>query len=213
MLSDVDFNDEDALSGAYVLKGWDRLHFKYDEQMIYDISSDLYYYPSVNIKYPYSPGTYLESLGYENELRPGSYYSNAFNGQDYYVFRIDDPAKLAAQLGKVSIGIEGVAEAFIADEDYIETGDINKYDYADPRNFEHLLFFVCSALTADYPPSSVQEEFDDDVVLSCEDIEEAIEKLATDEIPMPVNAAACDAKFAYRKVLPQVTFTSSYESV
>ena len=63
--------------------------------MIYDISSDMYYYPSVNIKYPYSPGSYLASLGYERELRTGSYYSNIFDGTNFYTFEIDDPVEIA----------------------------------------------------------------------------------------------------------------------
>ncbi len=66
MLSDVNFNDYDALADAYVVKGVGKLHFKYDEESVYDITDDMYYYPSVNIKYPYSPGSYLESLGFKD---------------------------------------------------------------------------------------------------------------------------------------------------
>lgn len=95
MLSDVDFNDYDALSDVYVLKDTSRLHFKYDEQSIYGIEDDMYYYPSVNIKYPYSPGSYLESLGFKDQLRTGSYFSNAFDSSNYYVFRLDDPQEIA----------------------------------------------------------------------------------------------------------------------
>lgn len=123
----------------YVLKGPDRLHFKYDEEMIFDISSDLYYYPSINIKYPYTPGTYLQSLGYENELRTGSFFANVFDDGNYYVFRIDNAKDIADKIGNVSIGIQARdMNVLMAFEDYLSSEASDMYDAADPRNFEFL---------------------------------------------------------------------------
>lgn len=214
MLSDVDFNEEDALSDVYVLKSYDRLHFKYNEEMIYDISSDMYYYPSINIKYPYSPGSYLEQLGFKNELRSGSFFSNAFDDTNYYSFRIDDPAEIADLIGNVSIGIEARdLEIITVFEDYISSDALNKYDYLDTRNFEHLQFFNISDDTSYDWKHPVTEILDDSKVLTCDDLEKAIDKLGTDEIPTSLVAVSGDTSTLGMTKIPHITFRATRNTV
>ena len=58
-LADVELSNYNALSDVYILNGIDRLGFKVDEEIYFDISSDLYWYPTLNISYPRTPADYI----------------------------------------------------------------------------------------------------------------------------------------------------------
>lgn len=51
-LNDIELSDYDYLSDVYILQGNKRLSFKYDEELRFDLSNDLYYYPTLNLHYP-----------------------------------------------------------------------------------------------------------------------------------------------------------------
>lgn len=185
-LEDVHLSDYTQLSDVYVLQGTEHLHYKYNEQDIYDISSDMYYYPSVNIKYPYTPGTYLESLGFEKGLRTGSYFEKMFDNTNYYTFRIDKPKEVANKIGNVSILIQGKdLEVALAYEDYVISGAEAKYDYSDKRNFEYLQFVSDNQCSSYY-------EVEDSFLDECNDIEDAINMIA-DSQELPISAFGADA--------------------
>lgn len=207
-LSSIDFNDQNALSDTYIVQSYDKLNFKYDEQMIYDITSDMYYYPSVNVKYPYTPGTYLQDSGYVQQF-DGSMLDDVFDESNYYVFRIDDPTSMANKIGNVSIGIEArEAEVWMAFEDYISEEADTYYDYEDPRNLKYLQFIADEAGYNELTSIDI----DEDEVAQCDDIQSAIELVHT----AGIETAFPNEQLNYvgkQSRVPQVTFKANSRSV
>ena len=96
------------------------------------------------------------------------------------MFRIDDPTDIANRIGRVSIAVEAKdTETALAFEDYVSSGDINKYDDSDIRNFEHLQFVTAEGKSM---PASIELSPDEEArVLECADIEEGMAELNAEE--------------------------------
>lgn len=62
-LKDIELSDYSYLSDIYALSGYQGLGFKYDEELRFAVSSDLYYYPTMNLSYPKQAADYLASNG------------------------------------------------------------------------------------------------------------------------------------------------------
>lgn len=60
-LDSVQLSDYDALSDVYVYRGNKMLSFKNDEEYRFPTSSDMYYYPTLNLSYPKKPAQRVES--------------------------------------------------------------------------------------------------------------------------------------------------------
>jgi hypothetical protein len=60
-LRDIELSAYDHLSDIYVLSGYKNLGFKYDEELRFATSSDLYYYPTMNLSYPKQAADYVQS--------------------------------------------------------------------------------------------------------------------------------------------------------
>ena len=58
-LKDLELSDYNYLSDIYVLSGYKGLGFKYDEELRFAVSSDLYYYPTMNLSYPKQAADYV----------------------------------------------------------------------------------------------------------------------------------------------------------
>jgi len=58
-LKEIELSDYRFLSDIYVLSGYEALGFKYDEELRFALSSDLYYYPTMNLSYPKQAADYV----------------------------------------------------------------------------------------------------------------------------------------------------------
>jgi hypothetical protein len=123
-LKEIELSDYRFLSDIYVLSGYEALGFKYDEELRFALSSDLYYYPTMNLSYPKQAADYVSygkmvSKGTSGEL---SVLKKLFDVTNLFVVDLDDPKRIADKIGNVAIPaiINNVDDAR-AFEDWLET--------------------------------------------------------------------------------------------
>lgn len=118
-----------------------------DESLRADIDNELYYYPTLNIKYPKNPGNYIRpgrpynvlDLDSDSRFQDLGLMDRIFDGNNMYVFRLDGGMEIANNIGHVDIPVMfNDEECCLAYEDYYDGGDdgvvnCNRYDVVDPR--------------------------------------------------------------------------------
>lgn len=162
-LEDIELSDYSYLSDVYVLSGYKGLGFKYDEELRFAVSSDLYYYPTMNLSYPKQAADYVKDGKLISDSSSGilSVLKSIYDGTNLFVVDLDDPIKIADKLGRVAVpvivnDIDDVrayedwldTSSFISTyiEDGIETScsvDLKFseiYDSNDPRAFQWLRY-------------------------------------------------------------------------
>ena len=104
-LKDIELSDYDYLSDVYVLAGYKGLGFKYDEELRFDVSSDLYYYPTMNLKYPKSAANAVDSTSNHSSEGDLSVLEDIFGENNLFVIDLEDPNAIADKIGKVAIPV------------------------------------------------------------------------------------------------------------
>ena len=158
-LADVELSNYNALSDVYILNGIDRLGFKVDEEIYFDISSDLYWYPTLNISYPRTPADYIatNSTFQNNDATDLNILSGIYNDYNMFIVDVDDPNKLVENIGQVDIPvIYDDTDDIRVFEDFLSTDEngipnYSKYDNGDSR----ILEFVHT--TSDNMPKTYNE--------------------------------------------------------
>ena len=123
-LKEIELSDYRFLSDIYVLSGYEALGFKYDEELRFAVSSDLYYYPTMNLSYPKQAADYVQygkmiAKSTSGEL---SILKSLFDESNLFIVDLDDPKRISDKIGNVAIPvmINNVDDAR-AFEDWLET--------------------------------------------------------------------------------------------
>lgn len=176
-LEDINLEDYDFLSDVYVLKDYDKLQYKMEESFRADIDNELYYYPTLNIKYPKIPGNYIkpgkmfnvQELDTEEGFQDLDVMDGLFTNKNIYVFKLDSGDEVAKNIGHVDVPITiRETESYRVFEDYYDdSGDGESYseiyDIADPRTF-HFVKFTENGLK-----EGTTVEVDDDYIRDIDD--------------------------------------------
>lgn len=105
-LKDIQLENYDYLSDIYIFQGYEGLGFKYDEELKFSISSDLYYYPTMNLAYPKQAGDIVDRGKLTNRNSALlSILTNIYNEKNLFVINLLDPIKIANKIGQVAIPI------------------------------------------------------------------------------------------------------------
>lgn len=105
-LADIELSDYQALSDVYCLRGNKMLGFKYDEELHFAVSSDLYYFPSLNVSYPKSAVDCITRMGItKQEEADLGYLQTLFNKHNLFVVTLDRADDVAKNIGSVDIPI------------------------------------------------------------------------------------------------------------
>jgi len=77
------------------------LGFKYDEELRFYLSSDLYYYPSLNIEYPRTPAQYIiADKAFTTNISNGlSVLEGVFNDYNEFIIECDDSKQIIEKIG------------------------------------------------------------------------------------------------------------------
>jgi len=142
-LADIELSDYNALSDVYILKGNKHLSFKYDEELRFDLSNDLYYYPTLNISYPLRATDFIIHGGAFSlkETDSADILAHVFNEYNMFIIDLDSPESILSSIGEIDIPyIYNDVNDVRAFEDYLSVGDdgelnYTKYDTVDPRAF------------------------------------------------------------------------------
>lgn len=143
-LKDIELSDYSCLSDIYALRGYSGLGFKYDEELRFAVSSDLYYYPTMNLSYPKQAADYLNVNGVIGGSTSGalSVLKSIFNERNLFVLDVDDPKKIADKIGRVAVPVLlNEVEDARAYEDWLSVDEAtglapaDEYDASDPRAF------------------------------------------------------------------------------
>lgn len=147
-LRDVELSDYDEISDVYVLDGNKKLGFKIDEQLRFEVSSDLYYYPTLNLNYPLNIANVVNIDGSFND--PGGYVSymlsNMYDDTNLFILDLDDDKRILEKIGAVDVPVMYVdVDDVRAFEDYLSVDadgrdNFSKYDVEDPRSFQYVHF-------------------------------------------------------------------------
>lgn len=143
-LGDVHLSDYDCLSDVYVLQDYNHLAFKYSSEDIFHISAQNYYFPTLNVKYPYTTG----QLVYEqvNNIDPGTVSdgqskTDIFGNSEVYIIDFAENKTLIDEIGYVDIPrMYKYDDCVIAFEDYLDASEDQRLDYHDARVLRHLKF-------------------------------------------------------------------------
>lgn len=148
-LDSVRLEGYDALSDVYVYRGNKRLSFKNEETYRFPTSSDMYYYPTLNVSYPKVPAQFVESntLFDTGSMADVSAMHGMFDESNIFVVTLEDANYIADRVGQVDIPkTYAETDDIRAYEDYLdydeEAGLYNyeKYDVGDPRLAQYLRF-------------------------------------------------------------------------
>ena len=157
-LKDIELSNYRYLSDVYVLNTFDqfispsnplssyRLSFKYDEELRYFvISDDLYYYPSLNRKYPSKPSDYYNENKFQvNNTENAAKLYDIFDSSNLFVIQLDDDS-VFKNLGQVDIPIfQNSGESIRVYEDF----DITKFSTKDPNFYQYVHMTVESVLVS-----------------------------------------------------------------
>lgn len=165
-LNDIELSDYDYLSDVYILQGNKRLSFKYDEELRFDLSNDLYYYPTLNLHYPTRAVdfiTYSGAFSYTSTDN-AAIMTDIFNSYNLFIIDLDSPQDVLSSIGQVDIPIiYNDVDDIRAYEDYlsvtVDDDEVGKaissvpnylrYDSGDPRAYRYVHFTSIS--TEDEP--------------------------------------------------------------
>ena len=156
-LADIELSDYDYLSDIYILQGNKRLGFKYDEELRFDLSNDLYYYPTLNLHYPTRATDFIAYGGAFSFASAGNAAAMAdmFNCYNLFIIDLDSPQDVLSSIGQVDIPlIYNDVNDIRAYEDYLSTTvdddevgraissvlNCYRYDSGDPRAFRYVHF-------------------------------------------------------------------------
>lgn len=157
-LKDIELSNYRYLSDVYVLNTFDqfispsnplssyRLSFKYDEELRYFvISDDLYYYPSLNRKYPSKPSDYYNENKFQvNNTENAAKIYDIFDSSNLFIIQLDDDS-VFKNLGQVDIPIfQNSGESIRVYEDF----DITKFSTRDPNFYQYVHMTVESVLVS-----------------------------------------------------------------
>lgn len=133
-LKDIELSDYDYLSDVYVLAGYKGLGFKYDEELRFDVSSDLYYYPTMNLKYPKSAANAIDTANNYSSKGDLSVLEDIFGENNLFVMDLEDPNAIADKIGKVAIPVmvNNVEDVRVF-EDWLDYGE---GDLSSIHNYE-----------------------------------------------------------------------------
>lgn len=105
-LADIQLSDYQALSDVYCLRGNKMLGFKYDEELHFAVSSDLYYFPSLNVSYPKTAADCISRMGITKQGEADlGYFQDIFNDHNLFVIALDSADDVAKSIGKVDIPV------------------------------------------------------------------------------------------------------------
>lgn len=144
-LADIELSNYDALSDVYVLNGTNRLGFKVDEEIYFDISSDLYWYPTLNISYPRMAGEYIvmDQSFQRQDSTDLNILGKIYDNYNMFIIDIDNPYEVLQNIGQVDIPlIYNDVDDVRVYEDYLDSDMANgipnyeKYDIGDSRLLE-----------------------------------------------------------------------------
>lgn len=133
-LKDIELSAYDYLSDVYILSGYKGLGFKYDEELRFDVSSDLYYYPTMNLKYPKSAANYVDANSDYSSKGTLSVLDELFGERNLFILNLEDPEQIADKIGKVAVPIiMNDTEDIRVHEDWLDYGE---GDLSDLHNYE-----------------------------------------------------------------------------
>lgn len=143
-LADVELSNYDALSDVYILNGTNRLGFKVDEEIYFDISSDLYWYPTLNISYPRTAADYIahNSTFQNTDATDLNILSGIYNDYNMFIIDVDDPNELVQNIGQVDIPLMfDDSDDIRVFEDFLDIDEqgipnYEKFDNGDSRLLE-----------------------------------------------------------------------------
>ena len=157
-LKDIELSNYRYLSDVYVLNTFDqfisptnplssyRLSFKYDEDLRYFvISDDLYYYPSLNRKYPSKTSDYYNENKFQvNNTENAVKLYDIFDSSNLFIIQLDDDS-VFKNIGQVDIPItQNSGESIRVYEDF----DITKFSTKDPNFYQYVHMTVESVLVS-----------------------------------------------------------------
>ena len=155
-LKDIELSNYRYLSDVYVLNTFNgvpsplnplssyRLSFKYDEELRYFVlSDDLYYYPSLNRKYPAKPGDYYnENKFHVSNTENAAKLYDIFDQTNLFIIQLDDES-IFKNLGIIDIPIErDSGDSIRVYEDF----DPTKFSINDPNFYRYVHMTVESVL-------------------------------------------------------------------
>lgn len=122
-LNSIQLSDYEALSDVYVYRGNKMLSFKNEESYRFPVSSDLYYYPTLNVSYPKKAANYVESntsFAVNGSANTSVMY-DIFDSRNLFVMTLEDTNYIADKIGQVDIPVL-----------YNDVDDVRAYeDYLD----------------------------------------------------------------------------------
>lgn len=213
LLKDIELSNYSYLSDIYALSGYKGLGFKYDEELRFDISSDLYYYPTMNLSYPKQAADYLSRNGLVGGSTSGqlSVLKSIYNRSNLFVLDVDDPVEIADKIGTVAVPVLlNEVDDIRAYEDWLDTetivstyidGGVEKhisvdiphyqmYDANDPRALEwaHFAGEVSSQLSSplEVPDGWWKNQTVDSFLLSASSIS-GLEATTSEELTSSIN--------------------------
>ena len=177
-LKNIELSDYDYLSDVYVLAGYKGLGFKYDEELRFDVSSDLYYYPTMNLKYPKNiAGQIASNLNYSSNGNL-SVLEEVFGEHNLFILDLEDPNAIADKIGKVSIPtlVNDIEDVRVF-EDWLDYGtdnlsDLHNYEIfsTDDSQVCKFIHFCCDDSSGDLsiPDEWWQKKTLEDCLNACE---------------------------------------------
>jgi len=151
-LDSIQLSDYESLSDVYVYRGNKMLSFKNEETYRFPVSSDLYYYPTLNVSYPKKAANYVESntsFAVNGSANTSVMY-DIFNSRNLFVMTLEDTKYIADKIGQVDIPIlYNDVDDVRAYEDYLDEEEVSpgvsaynyqRYDVGDPRIAQYLHF-------------------------------------------------------------------------
>lgn len=149
-LSSVQLSDYWHLSDVYVLSGNEHLAFKWDEEFRYELSSSMYFYPTLNRKYPFTPAQYMsDSISIsKNSVKN---LSAVFGHDNTFIFDMEDVGQIKSQIGVIDIPmVDEDADYLKGREDYLDEISVDGkirhnsdlYDTYDPQSLQFVKFVV-----------------------------------------------------------------------
>lgn len=132
-LTDIDFEDynslEDAIKDIPILQGVNGVSFKYNEEDVYDIDDNRFYYPGCNEIYPKID---INSLGMDLKSID---ISNLFSQKSLYMLKLDN--SIDKKILSVEIDIQqNETECLMLTEDYLDTD----LEYGNPDLIKYICF-------------------------------------------------------------------------
>lgn len=68
-----------------MLQGYKKAIFKYDEELHFDLSDENFYYPTINLKYPKTLGSYMSDRAIDMNFTEGVNLTTIFDNRELFV--------------------------------------------------------------------------------------------------------------------------------